>query len=182
MNRSISIEGSFVRMLAPEDNLLQVALHTAKHSYVRAPGFRLHSDVDRIVRFQTINWEIFLKTVVKLKLKTAVYFSLYFARELLETPIPDSVFVKLKPICYRRNIILHYIKKAGIFNQRKKKFTKLGYIIFNLALYDTLLENLKAIFPPLESLKIKYHIQHKWQMPYYHIKRIKDLIFKRAKL
>jgi len=37
--RSISIPGSAARLLAPEDNLLQIALHTAKHSYVRAPGF-----------------------------------------------------------------------------------------------------------------------------------------------
>ena len=182
MNRSLSLEDSSVRILAPEDNLLQVALHTAKHSYVRAPGFRLHSDVDRIVRYQTINWELFEKTVLKLKLKTAVYFSLYFAHELLETPIPESIFIDLKPVWYRKNIILHYIKKAGIFNQRKKKFTKVGYIIFNLALYDSLSENFKAVFPPFESLKIKYDIRHKYQMPYYHIKRINDLIFKRAKL
>ncbi len=34
--RSQSIDGTHVRLLCPEDNLLQVALHTAKHSYVRA--------------------------------------------------------------------------------------------------------------------------------------------------
>ena len=57
-----SKEGKLIpeyQILSPEDNLLQVALHTAKHSYVRAPGFRLHSDVDRIVCFQEINWNIF---------------------------------------------------------------------------------------------------------------------------
>ena len=47
MDNSIKVENTDIRILAPEDNLLQVALHTAKHSYVRAPGFRLHSDVDR---------------------------------------------------------------------------------------------------------------------------------------
>ncbi|GAG26411.1 unnamed protein product, partial [marine sediment metagenome] len=40
MSRSVPISGTDVRMLSPEDNLLQVALHTAKHTYVRAPGFR----------------------------------------------------------------------------------------------------------------------------------------------
>ena len=79
MQRSIPVDGSSVRILAPEDNLLQVALHTAKHSYVRAPGFRLHSDVDRIVRYQSINWDSFTENVKKLKLKTTVYFSLFFA-------------------------------------------------------------------------------------------------------
>jgi len=47
---AMSVEGSDIKILDPESNLLQVCLHTAKHSYVRAPGLRLHTDVDRIVR------------------------------------------------------------------------------------------------------------------------------------
>ena len=90
IDNSINIKNSSVKILAPEDNLLQVALHTAKHSYVRAPGFRLHSDVDRIIRFQKIDWSHFEKIVLKLKLKTAVYFSLFFAKDLLCTPIPKK--------------------------------------------------------------------------------------------
>jgi hypothetical protein len=182
MLNSISIKNSSVKILAPEDNLLQVALHTAKHSYVRAPGFRLHSDVDRVIRFQQVDWTHFENMVLKLKLKTAVYFSLFFAKDLLGTPIPKEVLKKLRPIWYREIIIRHYIKKAGIYNQENKKFTKFGYIIFNLSLYDTVGENLKAIFPPFDSLKIKYPITKKSQLPYFYILRLKDLLLKRAKL
>lgn len=182
MNDSKEVEGSNVRILAPEDNLLQVALHTAKHSYVRAPGFRLHSDVDRVVRFQEINWNKFISKVYQLKLKTAVYFSLYYAKELLNSPIPDSVLSKLNPFWIRKSAIKYYIYKAGIYNQQKKKFSRLGYILFNLSLYDSLGEILKAIFPPLDSLKIKYPITKKSQLPYFYTLRIKDLLFKRAKL
>jgi len=182
MNDSLEVFGSNVRILAPEDNLLQVALHTAKHSYVRAPGFRLHSDVDRVVRFQTIDWNKFENKVCELSLKTAVYFSLFFAKELLETPIPDRVLMKLKPVWFRRLSIHYFIKKAGLYNQNKKKFTRIGYILFNLCLYDSLGENLKAIFPTFDSLKIKYPITKKSQLPYFYALRLKDLIFKRAKL
>ena len=62
--------------------MLQVALHTAKHSYVRAPGFRLHVDVDRIVSTQNIDWKIFENMVCKLRVKTAVYISLAMLRNL----------------------------------------------------------------------------------------------------
>ena len=72
MKRSIPIKNSFVHLLSPEDNLLQVCLHTAKHSFCRAPGFRLHSDVDRVVRFSNIDWDVFFNIVNKMKLKTAV--------------------------------------------------------------------------------------------------------------
>ncbi|MFC2089140.1 nucleotidyltransferase family protein [Bacteroidota bacterium] len=180
--RSLPIKDSAVRILAPEDNLLQVALHTAKHSYVRAPGFRLHSDVDRIVRYQEINWELFVKKVNELKVKTAVYFSLYFARELLKTPITDRVLQQLNPQWLRKRVILYYVHKAGIFNQKEKKFSKVGYILFNLALYDSISEIMKAVFPPFETLKLKYNIHSKWQMPYYHFIRLKDLVLKRTKL
>lgn len=182
MDNSIQTENSNVRILSPEDNLLQVALHTAKHSYVRAPGFRLHSDVDRVVRFQNIDWNRFIEKVQSLRLKTAVYFSLYFAKELLKTPIPEDVFKSLKPINFRRKLIYYYINKAGIYNQKKKKFSQIGYILFNLSLYDSFGENLKAIFPPFDSLKIKYPIRRKWQLPYFYVIRTKDLLFKRAKL
>ena len=182
MNGSIEVENSDVRILSPEDNLLQVALHTAKHSYVRAPGFRLHSDVDRIVRFQAIDWEKFEEKVCNLKIKTAVYFSLYFASQLIKTPIPDFVLSSLKPSWFREKMILHFINKAGIYNQNKKKFSKIGYIVFNLALYDSIGENIKAIFPSYNSIKIKYPIKNKLQLPYFYFIRIKDLICKRAKL
>ena len=182
MDSSVVVENSDIRILAPEDNLLQVALHTAKHSFVRAPGFRLHSDVDRVVRFQTIDWNKFEKKVCILQFKTAVYFSLYFSKKLLDSPIPESVLTKLKPVWFRRYSILYFIKKAGVYNQQNKKFTKLGYILFNLSLYDTIGENLKAIFPPFDSLKIKYPIKNKWSLPYFYLIRIKELLFKRAKL
>jgi hypothetical protein len=182
MNGSIEIENSDVRILSPEDNLLQVALHTAKHSYVRAPGFRLHSDVDRIIKFQSIDWSKFEEKVCNLEIKTAVYFSLYFASQLIKTPIPDFVFSSLKPSWYREKMILRFINKAGIYNQNKKKFSKIGYIVFNLALYDSIGQNIKAIFPSYNSIKIKYPIKNKLQLPYFYFIRIKDLICKRAKL
>ena len=50
--------------LNPEWNSVQVCLHTAKHSYTRAPGFRLHADVDRIVSNERdINWSVFVEYV-----------------------------------------------------------------------------------------------------------------------
>ena len=44
---------------------------------------------------------------IDLELKTAVYFSLFFAKKLLDTPIPKTVLVNLKPSWYRRKSI-HY--------------------------------------------------------------------------
>lgn len=180
--RAIPIENSSVHLLSPEDNLLQVCLHTAKHSYCRAPGFRLHSDVDRIVRFTDINWTAFVEQVKKMKLKTAVYYSLIIPRDILETPIPVKVIQQLRPGFVQRMNIERLLNKAGLFNQNKKKFSKVGYIIFNMSLYDSLGEVLTAIFPPSKVMKKRYEFSTNILLPYYHFKRIISLVLKRAKL
>ncbi|MFR3754391.1 MAG: nucleotidyltransferase family protein [Enterocloster sp.] len=66
-----------IGILSPEDNLLQVCIHTAKHSYVRSPGLRLHLDVERIVRHKQIDWKIFLERVEQAHVTTSTYYSLY---------------------------------------------------------------------------------------------------------
>ncbi|MEZ4909311.1 MAG: nucleotidyltransferase family protein [Saprospiraceae bacterium] len=182
MKRSIPIEGSAVRLLAPEDNLLQVCLHTAKHSYCRAPGFRLHTDVDRIVHYTIIDWKKFLNQAKTMKLKTAVYYSLLIPKELLYTPVPQEVINTLKPNWIRRFIIEKLLTKAGLMNQHKKKFSKIGYILFNLSLYDSISEMSTAIFPSSQVMKKRYDFNNSFLLPYFHIKRLTSLVLKRAKL
>jgi len=182
VKRSYQIDNSKVRVLSPEDNLLQVALHTTKHSYVRAPGFRLHSDVDRIVRFTNIDWDKFVKQVKESQLKTSVYFSLCFAKSLLNTPIPENVLESLKPNVLRGSMIRYFIKKADIFNQKKQKFSRLGYILFNMSLYDSLGNLFLAIIPSTQTIKDLYGVENKMLIPFYYVKRLFDLILKRATL
>ena len=106
------IPGSAARLLAPEDNLLQIALHTAKHSYVRAPGFRLHTDVDRVVRRQPLNWDLFLTRVIALEVKTPVFFSLAIPRSLFGTPIPDEVLAQLQPHPWKLALITKWLQSG----------------------------------------------------------------------
>ena len=134
MDRSVPIHGTTVRLLAPEDNLLQVALHTAKHTYVRAPGFRLHTDVDRIVHMQRIDWDVFLSRVRRLNVATAVYFSLAIPAAIFNTAIPDRVLDQLRPPPWKETVMLRWINHAGLFNPSQKKFGKLQYIAFTALL------------------------------------------------
>lgn len=178
ISRSKSIPGSDVRILSPEDNLLQVCLHTAKHSYVRSPGFRLHTDVDRIINETKINWETFIYQVEKLEVKTACYFSLYFAKTLLNTKIPNNILKKLSPNLFKRTILLLWIKKVGLFEPDSKKWGKIGYIIFVSLLYDSISSFKKALFPKIKSSDGAIIIW--WKAFPYHFKRIYDLLFRRS--
>lgn len=179
MRRSISVSGTTVRILSPEDNLLQVSLHTAKHSYVRAPGMRLHTDVDRIVRYQLIDWDVFLKYVLDLQVKTAVYFSLVIPKVLFGTPIPDEVLAQLKPPVWKVKLISGWLKKAGLFNPDEKKFGKLKYILFNILLYDDFSGLWRAVFPEKKWMKERYEFKNNLLLPAYYVGRLKDLLFRR---
>lgn len=180
MARSVEIPGTAVRLLAPEDNLLQVALHTAKHSYVRAPGFRLHTDVDRIVRRQTIDWDLFLSRTLALQVKTAVFFSLAIPKALFETPIPNEVLTRLKPAVWKEHLISHWLQRAGLFNPDERKFSRPGYILFTALLYDDLRGLWRAVFPNQAWMRERYNITHSLLLPFYYLRRLVDLAFRRA--
>ena len=178
--RSMPIPGSAARLLAPEDNLLQVALHTAKHSYVRAPGFRLHTDVDRIVRRQQLNWEVFLTRVICLEVKTPVYFSLAIPQSLFGTPIPDEVLAKLKPPPWKIALITSWLQRVGLFNPDDPKFGRAGFVLFTALLYDDLKGLFRGLFPGMAWMRAQYRFQSSWLLPYYYMRRLVDLAIRRV--
>lgn len=181
MSRSIQIKGTAVRLLAPEDNLLQVALHTAKHTYVRAPGFRLHLDVDRIVQaYPELNWDVFISQVRQLQVKTPVYFSLVIPKELFGTPIPDWVLVELKPPNWKERLIRSFLNRVGLFNPHVKKFGKIGYIVFNAMLYDDYRGLFRSLFPEPKAMIERYGSHKSEKLSVLYCRRLLDLAFRRV--
>lgn len=177
--RSQPIEGTQVRLMAPEDNLLQVSLHTAKHSYVRAPGFRLHTDVDRLVHRDTINWDRFVSRVYDLGVKRAVYYSLAIPKMVFGSDVPDDVLSTLRPTEHKDRRIWAAIREAGLFHPHQQKFSKLGYIVFNMLMYDDVKGLARGVFPPASWMREKYGCRNRFLLPYYHGRRILDLLTRR---
>lgn len=180
MDRSIAIEGSAVRLLSPEDNLLQVALHTAKHSYVRAPGFRLHTDVDRIVRSTKVDWDQFSGRVEALQVKTSVFFSLALAHDLLETPIPSEVLNRLRPAPWKVWLITAWLQRVGLLDPDGKKWGRAGYIVFVALLYDSFGGLIKGVFPEKAWMRERYGSDHTLLLPLLYLHRLFDLVWKRT--
>ena len=165
--------------MAPEDNLLQVALHTAKHSYVRAPGFRLHTDVDRIVRHESIDWDKFISLAKQLGVCTATFYSLEIAHQVCETPIPAEVRQQLAPSPSKQTAMTKLLRSAGLFHPQERKFSRLGYIRFTSLLYDDIGGLWHAIIPRRQDMTERYGDHQQWQLPLLHVRRIADLLFRR---
>ena len=136
VDRSVPIDGTNVRLLSPVDNMVQVALHTAKHTYVRPPGLRLHTDVDRIARYQTPDWSAVCDMVEELEVKTAAFLSFALANALLDTPIPGLVFQRLAPNRAKLEAMLRWLMKVDLFMPDEPKFTRAEMVGFTALMYD----------------------------------------------
>jgi len=173
--------GTKVGILSPEDNLLQVCVHTAKHSYVRAPGLRLHLDVERIVAHKTINWALFLKKVEDAHVKTSTYYSLYLAKMLFDTPIPEEVLSALKPGKGRDRRLMKLIDRAGLLYPGQRKFNKVQFLIFQTSLYDSISDAWYVLCPPNGGLREIYGYRNSLLTPFYLVLRGLDLVGIRKK-
>ena len=181
VERSVPIEGTSVRLLNPEDNLLQVCLHTAKHSYVREPGFRLHLDVLRILAATDIDWQLFADKVKFHRVKTPVYFSLLIPYQLLGAAVPEAILQELRPPAWKENFLFAAIQRAGLFNPKERKFTRVEYILFNVLLYDDLPGLLRGVFPSPQWMKNRYNFSSDFLLPFFYVLRLINLIFRRLK-
>ena len=180
-SRSHYAKDSFIGVLSPEDNLLQVCIHTAKHSYVRAPGLRLNLDVERIVSNCEINWELFLEKVKKAHTKTAAYYSLYIPVVLFGTPVPQNVLDELRPSKSKQNKIEKMLSKAGFLHPKARKFSRIDFLLFQTALYDSFNDMWHTLYPNAKWLKARYNFSNNLKIPYYIFMRGLDIIGIRKK-
>jgi len=159
IGRSLAMPGTAARMLAPVDNLVQVALHTAKHSYCRAPGFRLHLDVDRVVHGTTIHWSGVVETVRRLGVGPAVFLSLSVPRGLFDTPIPDDVLAALAPSPARQALLYRWLRSVSVFEPDRPKFNRASQLLFHLALADGPDSVWRTVFPPAAEMRDRHGVR-----------------------
>lgn len=148
---------SSVGILSPEDNLLQVCIHTAKHSYVRSPGLRLHLDVERIVTHKEIDWNLFLAGVEQAHVKTSTYYSLLIPKTLFGTEVPEWILERLKPGKAKATRIEKMLAHAQLLHPSARKFSKLAFLKFQTALYDNIGDAWKVLYPSWKWYQDKYH-------------------------
>lgn len=81
------LSGNHVRTLAPEDLIVALCLHAAKHAWARLSWI---CDIDRTVRSQAIDWSVVEERARQLGIVRLVTIGLRVAEKTLGTPRVDS--------------------------------------------------------------------------------------------
>ncbi len=183
----LHIANSTMRILSPEDNLLQNALHTSKHTYVRKPGLRMFADVDRLVASaEDFDWDRFVDATLGHRVAVPVYITLQIAADLFATPIPSAVLDELgapfasSPL--RRRFMTYELHKRGVFDARVESFSGPERLLFHLLLTDTNrdLAGLAArrLFPPRETMMVRYQIKNERTLPLHYLRHFGRVVFR----
>ena len=86
--QTVTVCGRAVRALSPEDLLLTLCVHAAKHAWVRLYWVR---DIAATVQSQAIDWAEFERRARGLGMARMVGVSLLLTHQLLRADVPDSM-------------------------------------------------------------------------------------------
>jgi hypothetical protein len=90
---SATLAGRAVRSLSPEDLLLTLCVHAAKHAWIRLCWLR---DFAGVLKSQQLNWEVVEQRAHDLGIWRMVGVSLDLAHRLLDADLPDALRQKLE--------------------------------------------------------------------------------------
>jgi Uncharacterised nucleotidyltransferase len=90
----VSLAGRDVLTLAPEDSLLLLSVHGAKHKW---GSLRWICDIAEIVHtHQRLDWEALIETSTALRGRRMLFLALFMARDALGAPVPDHVMRRVR--------------------------------------------------------------------------------------
>jgi hypothetical protein len=85
---SANVSGRTVRALCPEDLLLSLCVHAAKHAWIRLCWLR---DIAGVLQSQVADWSTIERQAAELGIKRMLEVSLVLAHRLLGADVPDSM-------------------------------------------------------------------------------------------
>jgi hypothetical protein len=77
-------------------------------------------------------------------------------------------------------MLQRWLRKVGLFGPHDRKWSKPGYILFNLMLYDGLKDVWRAVFPDRAWMIEHYGTEKRSGLLHLYVNRILGLITKRA--
>lgn len=149
------IENVNMLVMAPEDLLLHLTL---RHCFQRL--IRL-CDIAEAIKAKKgeLDWQFLLERTKESRITSIMYYTLWYARQLLEAPVPEYVFRKLMPSWWRKGMLDTLLSKAVYPDDASNLFKARKYFLQILMvdrLIDVFLVLWTVMFPSSEWLAYYY--------------------------
>ena len=149
------IENVNMLVMAPEDLLLHLTL---RHCFERL--IRL-CDIAEVIKLKKdeLNWQFLLEKTKESRITSMMYYTLWYAQQLLEAPVPEHVFKKLMPSWWRKSMLDALLSRAvypddsNSLSRGRKYFLQ---ILMSDRLIDVFLVLWTVMFPSSEWLAYYY--------------------------
>ncbi len=142
------LAGETAHILAPEDALLQSAVHTAVNHQMSMSPLRAIVDVVMLARHYPIDWNVIVQRARDWRVATAVWLVLSLAVDLAGLEEAAQAAQQLHPSALRRWLIGRFANAESLVMMRDLSVSKWRYV-FLLLLVDRVRAAVKLIFRAL---------------------------------
>ncbi len=115
---SVTVAGRPARTLAPEDAIIQLAVHLAVNHQMSYPGVRGLLDVCLLAHSHPPDWAAVSRRARAWRVGVAVWQVLSLADELLGLPGSASALAELRPAGPRRGLLARFVNPASLLAGR----------------------------------------------------------------
>lgn len=142
--REGSLFGYKILTLDPSDLLIYSSIVIAIHGYL---GLKLYQDLYEILNKHRdeLDWDYIIKQAVENRQRTRIYYSLFFSKEILDTPIPDRVLKILSPSPIQKRIFSLFIDERKILSPWSPEDISGYYDLIRLATMDHFTDIIKTL-------------------------------------
>jgi Uncharacterised nucleotidyltransferase len=151
--------GQRAHQLAPEDALIQLAVHTFVNHQMSLPALRSLMDITFLARHQPLDWSVIVQRAHEWRITTATWLVLKLAAELTGLDEAATVVKQLSPSRVRQWLIRLFANSKSLIDMRDLSRGRLRFL-YLLLLVDRKRDMLKLIgrtlWPEREWLTARY--------------------------
>ncbi len=156
---STQLAGERVQMLAPEDAIIQSAVHTAVNHQMSLFALRALIDITAMARAATVDWPALVQRARAWRVATAMWLVLSLTVDLAGLQEAAEAVRQLQPSALRRRILHYFVNCETLIEMRDLSISRWRFV-FLLLLIDRVRDAFRLIgrtlWPEAAWLKIRY--------------------------
>jgi hypothetical protein len=145
---AITVLGQAALTLAPEDAMIQIAIHAAVNHQMSLAALRSLMDIALLARAQPIDWRSVADRARAWRVATAMWLVLSLTRELCGLDEAAEAVKRLAPSCLRQKMLGVLVNAESLVNMRDLSKSRWRYV-YLLLLVDRARDAAKLIYRTL---------------------------------